>query len=208
MSLFLAVALGVVVGEVARFGRHRRSAYVGLFAAGVLWQPLMVLAGGMVAGGYRMRRRLARKRLAGEAADRDVAVLGDLTALGLTAGLTLVASMALAATEVAPALRHEVEAVVRRSRLSGAAGVMASADGRAQRLYLLAGRAAATGAPVLAAVQAFVDERRHTDRNAALAAARKLPVRLMFPLALLILPGFVILIVGPTVLSTLTRLGI
>lgn len=207
MSLLLAVALGLIAAELAQVLRYR-SRYAGPLVACLLWQPVAAIAGAMVAGGYRLRRKLSRARLAAEAADRDVAVLGDLTALGLTAGLTLIASMALAATEVAPALRAEVEGVVRRSRLSGAAGVMASADGRAQRLYLLAGRAAATGAPVLTAVQAFVDERRHTDRNAAMAAARKLPVRLMFPLALLILPGFVILIVGPTVLSTLTRLGL
>jgi hypothetical protein len=37
--------------------------------------------------------------------------------------------------------------------------------------------------------------------------ARRLPVRLLLPLALLILPGFVLLAVGPAVLQGLARLG-
>jgi hypothetical protein len=35
-----------------------------------------------------------------------------------------------------------------------------------------------------------------------------LPVKLLFPLALLILPGFLLLTVGPALLTGLNRLGV
>ena len=44
----------------------------------------------------------------------------------------------------------------------------------------------------------------HAER---ITVARRLPVRLLLPLALLILPGFVVLAVGPAVLQALARLA-
>jgi tight adherence protein C len=179
-----------------------------VLAALGLWQPAVLIPAAAAYGAARWRRRLAATRAEGAKARRDVAVLGELTALGLSAGLTFPAALERAAAEVAEELRTEVQSVLRRTRATGAAGVMAAAEGRAHRLYALAARASLTGASVLAAVQAFVDERRNEERAATLAAARRLPVRLMFPLALLILPGFVILVVGPAVLGALGRLGL
>ena len=65
-----------------------------------------------------------------------------------------------------------------------------------------------TGAPVAAAVRAYVAEQRDADRARALAAARRLPVQLLFPLTLLVLPGFMVLTIGPALLAALERLGV
>jgi hypothetical protein len=43
----------------------------------------------------------------------------------------------------------------------------------------------------------FAAERRHAEQACNLERARRLPVRLLLPLALLILPGFMVLVVGP-----------
>jgi pilus assembly protein TadC len=59
-----------------------------------------------------------------------------------------------------------------------------------------------------AAVEAFASEQRHAEHNRSLAAARRLPVKLLLPLALLILPGFVILAVGPALARSLARLDV
>jgi pilus assembly protein TadC len=56
------------------------------------------------------------------------------------------------------------------------------------------------------AVAAFLSESRATRRTEALEKVRRLPVSLMVPLGLLILPGFVVLFVGPIVLGSLVDL--
>jgi hypothetical protein len=95
--------------------------------------------------------------------------------------------------------------VLRRSVRGGLGQALAAADGHGRRLYAGAARAVVTGAPLVPAVDAFVREAVAERRAADLESARRLPVRLMLPLALLILPGFVLLTVGPTVLAALER---
>jgi pilus assembly protein TadC len=90
----------------------------------------------------------------------------------------------------------------------GAAAGLAAAQGWGERLYRLMGRAAATGAPLVGAVEAFALEGRHAEHSRRLEAARRLPVRLVVPLALLILPGFVVLVLGPALMESLARLGV
>ncbi len=92
--------------------------------------------------------------------------------------------------------------MLRQARRSGLARALGGCSGRGARFYLLLARAQTTGASIAGAVASFVDERRQEDRARSLEAARKLPVKLTIPLALLILPGFVALTVGPSVLTT------
>jgi pilus assembly protein TadC len=75
-------------------------------------------------------------------------------------------------------------------------------------LYRLAARATLTGASLVDALSALVAETRAARRAAALADARRLSVRLLFPLALLILPGFVVLVAGPVVIDGIARLDL
>jgi hypothetical protein len=122
--------------------------------------------------------------------------------------MTFAASLEAAADEIGPPLAAEVHDVIRRSRHCGIAPALEQSGGAARRLYLLAARATVTGAPVAAAVGAYIAEQRDADRSRALAAARRLPVHLLFPLALLILPGFMVLTIGPALLGALARLGL
>lgn len=164
--------------------------------------------GGIVAVGLwvgRDRMRASRERTS--VLPGDVLLLTELTGLGLSAGLAFPGSVEAAARHVGPVLASQVRATLRRS-VRGAAGSFEGAAGDAESLFRLAGRAATTGAPLLPAVNAYAAELRSEERARSLAAARRLPVRLLFPLTLLILPGFLILTVGPTVLSGLRRLGI
>ena len=76
--------------------------------------------------------------------------------------------------------------------------------------HLEKGRVVKTG-QVLARIgtdllEVSLREAQAEQTTARLEAARRLPVRLMLPLALLILPGFVVLAVGPALLEALDRL--
>jgi tight adherence protein C len=154
-----------------------------------------------------LRERLRAGRERRQVPDGEVLLLTELTALGLSAGMAFPASVEAAAQGVGLMLASDVRATLRNST-RGAAASFEAAAGAAETLFRLAGRAAATGAPLLPAVNGYAAELRSEERTASLAAARRLPVRLLFPLTLLILPGFLILTVGPTVLTGLRRLGI
>jgi tight adherence protein C len=150
------------------------------------------------------RRRLLRR----SAPPDDVALLGDLALLGLLAGMTFPAALAASAAHVAPGLAEEIHRVGRIARMEGSAAAFVRAGAPLDRLLTLAARAAITGAPMTAAVAAFTAEVRNAARARAIERARRLSVRLLFPLALLILPGFVLLVAGPFVLEGLARLEI
>jgi tight adherence protein C len=67
-------------------------------------------------------------------------------------------------------------------------------------------RAQMTGSSTVQAIAGYVDEDRKRRQALAREAAQRLPVKLTVPLALLILPGFVLLTIGPTVIATVERL--
>jgi len=147
------------------------------------------------------KNRSARSRR-GEGLDH----LGQVLFIALSAGLSVAAALELAADEVGPLEAGEVRSVMRAARHQGLELALTGADGTAGRLFGLLGRAQVTGASAVRAVAAFVDEERRDRRARAAEAAQRLPVKLTVPLALLILPGFVLLTFGPTVVATVERL--
>ncbi|MBS1195957.1 MAG: hypothetical protein H6R33_677, partial [Actinobacteria bacterium] len=200
-----AVAALAGVGAAAlarRLPRLGPPLLAGALAAGVVALPMLGIPAVLALGCWRLSRRFHRRRVDAAAAEGDVVLLADLVALGLGAGLSLPLALAEAAREVDPGLAAEVRSLRRAMDRLGVAAALAGAVGRGERLYRLTARAAATGAPLTAAVEAFAAERRHAEHARRLEAARRLPVRLLLPLALLILPGFVVLVVGPALLES------
>jgi tight adherence protein C len=205
MTTSVLVALGTwwVAARAGR-GRPWLSATV---AGAAVALPVSGLAIGAVVVA-RLRWKRARSVGAEESrAEGDVTLLADLVLLGVTAGLSLRASIERAAARVHPVVQRDVEDLIRRIDRDGSAAGLAATTGRLEGLARVAAGAAITGAPVSGALTGFAASRRHDDHMARLEAARRLPVRLLLPLALLILPGFVVLAVGPAVLEGLARLG-
>lgn len=160
--------------------------------------PVAALVGVLGVGAAIAARRVIRHPVP----DDDEALLAELTALGLTAGLTFAAAVDAATAAVAGEASSALRRAGRRELASG--GPPADDPG----LYIVARRSFATGAPLLPAISGYAAALRNEERSRRLNAARRLPVQLLFPLALLILPGFLILTVGPAVLGSLERLGI
>lgn len=132
----------------------------------------------------------------------DDALIAELAALGLTAGLTFPAAVEAAAIAV-PGDASD------RLRRAGRTAAVGDDDPVGDPgLFVVARRALATGAPLLPAMSGYAAALRDEERSRRLAAARRLPVKLLFPLALLILPGFLILTIGPALLGSLERLGL
>ena len=132
--------------------------------------------------------------------------LGQVLFISLSAGLPVAAALEFAAGEVEPAEAAEVRSLLRTARHQGLSIALTRADGTAGRLFAVLARAQLTGASAVRAVASFVDEERKDRRARAAEAAQRLPVKLTVPLALLILPGFVLLTFGPTVAAAIQRL--
>jgi tight adherence protein C len=203
----ILIAAGFGGSWVARRRAWRHPMLASVAAVVLAAQPLTGLACLAVAiAGHRWRvaARATRDR---QAADADVAVFADLVVLAVGAGLSLRAAVGEAAVHVVPDLRIEAEELMTAMDRDGVGPALALAGGRLAGLGRVASAAAASGAPLAGAVGAYASTLRHADHAAAVERARRLPVRMLLPLALLILPGFVVLAVGPAVLQSLARLG-
>jgi hypothetical protein len=171
-----------------------------------LWSPpLGVVAAGVAWAGPRIRRIASRGR-ATAVVDDQVELLAELLALGLSSGWGFTQALAWAGDRLDEPVRGEVAALVRKMHHEGVAA-LDGAGGAAADLYRLVARALTTGAPLVDAVDGFAADRMQARRQRTLTAARRLPVILVFPLALLILPGFVLVTVAPALIAALERIG-
>jgi pilus assembly protein TadC len=203
----IALCAGVGAYRVGRLlGRRGSLLTTGLTIAVVVEPVLGVACAAVVVASTRWHIAAAatrRQRLA----DGDVALFADLVVLGVRAGLSLRSSIEEAGRHVVDELRLEASQLVDAMDAVGVAQALSGAAGRLGELGRVTAAAALSGAPLAAAVGAHASALRHTEHTAAVERARRLPVRMLLPLALLILPGFVVLAVGPAVLQSLARLG-
>jgi tight adherence protein B len=205
------VTAAVALGWAAWMGSARlrvgRPAAVAVLTAVTLRAPLLGVAGvAVVAARLRWRRAVLESASDREEAG-EVALLADLLVVALTAGLSLRAAFEAAGAHLESRLADGVARLIAEMDRVGAAPALASAEGVLADIGRVAAGAAASGAPVAAALAGFASARRHAAHAEHSAAARRLPVRLLLPLALLILPGFVVLAVGPALLQALARLS-
>ena len=136
----------------------------------------------------------------------DLQALAGALVVGAAAGLSLQTSLRGACGVVDSQQRSQVERVLRDSHQMGLGAALASAEGSAAPLFDRLARAQVTGAPLIATVVAFAAEDRAHRRARGIEAARKLPVKLTIPLALLVLPGFLLLTAAPAAVGSIQRL--
>lgn len=155
-------------------------------------------------------RRVLRERAGAARARRqpegDVVELGRLLLLALSAGLPTAAALSLAAGRLGGPLAGEVGDLLRRARVRGLAAALADTGSSLGELSARLARAHLSGASVQQAVEAFLHVRLADERARRLEQARALPVKLIVPVSLLLLPGFVLLVFGPTFLDQIVGL--
>ena len=150
--------------------------------------------------------RAARSRRASEAAASRAEVLAaDAVGIGVAGGLTFDQAVARAADAVDGPIGDELRGGLRRTSIPLPPGASSPV---VARLFEAAASSRTTGGSLATAVGAIASGARE-DRNAMTRERlARVPVRLLFPLALFILPGFVLMTVGPAVVSGLSRLGL
>jgi tight adherence protein C len=183
--LWLAVATGFPVGTIV-FGV--------IFLAIVGWiLPMLVL------------NRRARQRT--EAIDYELPELIDLLVVTLEAGVSFIASMQMAAERLAGPLGVELRLTLQEQRMGlttneALKGMLGRADTPGMRTFVrsvLQGEVLGTSTGQI--MRNLAVEMRKRRRSAAEERAQKAPIKILFPLVLLIFPAMFIVLLGPVFYS-------
>ncbi|HEX2152671.1 MAG TPA: type II secretion system F family protein [Acidimicrobiia bacterium] len=141
----------------------------------------------------RLRRRRVPTTSGIEASARLLVLVG--------AGLPLIAALEAAAPGM-----PGIDTVIRRSRRLGSAAALGSATGPLAPLLRRLADAVVSGSPPEPAIRSYIEAERRRRHVEAVSRARRLPVRLMVPMTLLVLPGFVLMVYGPAFIDLVTAL--
>jgi tight adherence protein C len=180
----------------------------GVAAAAVGPFPVAI-AGGAVVLVHRRRGRAAStaRQRAVEAAVPDTV---ELLVLCIHAGCSPTQAVAALAARAPPALRPlfaDVELGLHRGRsLAAALGALAPTGALGREVAAAIAAADRDGTELAPVLHRLAGEARAARRRLAEADARRLPVRLTFPLVSCTLPGFVLLAIAPAVLGALSTL--
>jgi tight adherence protein C len=201
-----AAALGAGLRRASGLGtpgydRRRGRVVLVSLAAAVVWPPLVVMPGAVIAVTVvRARRRSAARSSA--LVWRELPEVAELLAVAVGAGCNpLMAVRAVARGldgRVPEALADAVARTEAGARLDDALGAAWASLGEPARPLLDALRSTDRyGTPLLPALRRCADEARAGRRRRAEEAARRVPVRLLLPLCGCILPAFVLLTFVP-----------
>lgn len=197
MLVAVAVACLLVVGDPRATAA---AAVVAAFGLGGLLTGVMVAA--TIVMVLAVRRGSARRRADADAEQHELAAL-DLIAIAVAGGASVARALEIARSSVGIELGVELDHVMRHTR----AGIDFQPEHEGMQSMMAAiRRSEAMGTPLAPELSAIATAARVERNAAARERLARLPVKLLFPLALLILPGFMLMTVGPVVLSSLLRL--
>ncbi|MFV1999761.1 MAG: type II secretion system F family protein [Acidimicrobiia bacterium] len=199
------IVLSAALASLAVVAVSKRAGLLLGALSAVFVHPALGLAlAGFVFVIYRGKAILKQRR-SKRALIEDEHLAVDLAALGVTAGLSFDQAAVVAGDRVGGLVATNVRKAVRRAQ-SGLPREIH--DGPVSVMFSSADRSSHSGAPISVAL---ADLARHGREDLAAEEQErleKLPVKLLFPLAFLILPGFVLVAVVPAVVSGLGKLGL
>jgi tight adherence protein C len=200
--------------DAARTRRIGRAAVAAVVPFAVLSVPLAPVVAATAALGMWWLpvvddRRAERRRLA--RIESELPEVVDLLVLAVGAGLTVGLALDAVAQRADGHLAAELDRVVASTRqghrLADALDTLPTRAGEGVRPFVAALVASERyGAPLAAGLERLAAEVRATRRRRADEAARRVSVKLLFPLVLCILPAFALLTVAPLIAGALKSL--
>lgn len=185
--------------------RRAGGVIVGVGLGLAVWPPL-VPALALAAWGLPILRQRSGERHRLASLEADLPDVVDLFNVAVGAGLTVPLAVSAVARWACGPIGPELQKVADQARLgervSDALDTMAVSTGDVVRPLV----AALTdcdryGAPLVPSLDRLAAELRRASRVRAEGAARKVPVKLLFPLVLCVLPAFALLTVAPLIAS-------
>ncbi len=198
----------VVCGAICLVGWGARGIAVaaGLSAAAI--HPLIGLALGASVVAVRRAKQLSAGRRV-EDATHAGSILGiELVAQGLSSGVPFDASVRAAGVHLSPPIAAQLQAEARRLRHAPAAHPTPEPPSPIEEAFHAVGVSEQDGVPAAPRLVAIADRLRLDRETARDEQLQRLPVAMLFPLAFLILPGFLLTAVAPPVIGGISRLGL
>ena len=165
---------------------------------------LIGLAVAAALGGLFPRPRLVRRREREQ--HIDVLVVARLLALSIAAGLPLGRALADVRRRLPEPDALAIDDILGRANRDGLTRSLVETVGPLADLAERLAKAQVTGAPIGPALDAYISTLHDARRFQAVEEARTIGVKLIVPLTLLLLPGFLALVVAPFVLEQLEEL--
>jgi len=166
-------------------------------------------AGGPATRVVRGLRRRRRRRRRDEASARALPVVVDLLAVASGAGCAPYQSVGVAVRWAPTPVAAPLAEALRATDLGAGFGAALRELGRSQPVLRpltdVVSRSVRLGSPIGPALRRLAAETRADLRRRAEARARRVPVRLLFPLVFLVLPAFALLTVVPALLAGFRR---
>ncbi len=151
---------------------------------------------------FWLRRRIAKRR---DEVTNDLPDVLDLMTIAVTAGLGLEQAMQVSCAHFDSAVSNELRLTLREmelglSRHDALENLKLRTDiDDLVTFAVVLSQADALGLPIGRVLQAQADEMRDKRRQRARERAAKVPVKILFPLALCFLPAIMIVVLGPLV---------
>ncbi len=173
-------------------------------AVAVIIHPLLAVV--LLGSGIVLRRvsLIRAARDARTAAGSDSVLAVELVGLGVVSGLPFRNAAGLTALQIGGPVASEINQAL-RSVNAGQPPSIGIPD--IQALFSAADASENSGMPLAGTITAMAADRRRAAAAVSRERLAKLPVKMLFPLAFLILPGFVLLTVVPPLVSGLSNLG-
>jgi tight adherence protein C len=170
----------------------------------VMIHPLLGIA--LLGCGIAVRQvyRIRRTRSVSSSASEDGVLAVELVGLGVVAGLPFRNAADLTVSHLDGSVAREIVQAL-RSINAGQQPSIEMPEIRA--MFSAAAASETTGMPLAGTLTAMATDHRRAAAAVSRERLAKLPVKMLFPLAFLILPGFVLLTVVPPLISGLSRLG-
>jgi tight adherence protein C len=184
-----------------------------VFGGGLLpMSPLLAVVGAFAGWGWPRLVHARSERVRAAALAGDLPEVVDLLTLALGAGLNVALAVdAVGRRGVGPLAAHmaaAAEATRRGRRLADALDDLTAPCGEQVRpLISLLASGERYGVPLGESLDRLAVDVRAARRRQAEEAARRLPVKMLFPLVVCILPAFALLTLGPLLLTSFRDLG-
>ena len=161
-----------------------------------------VVAAGVLSGVLRLPRFERRRKNQ----PIDVMVVARLLALSIASGRPLGRALEDVRNRLPESHVAVIDDILNRAKRHGLTRSLIETVGPLADLAERLAKAQVTGAPVGPALDAFISMLHDARRLQAVEEARTIGVKLIIPLTLLLLPGFLALVVAPFVLEQLEGL--
>lgn len=181
-----------------------------MLVVGVAVHPLLAVVVGAMAFVWPWLRQRSTRRRARAVRRQEYPEVVDLLRVAVSGGANLPLAFRAVAERAPPSWRlpmlRSASGLARGQPVDAALAPMRAECPEADSLCSALGAAAESGTPLLPTLSRLADEARAAHRRAGEAAARRLPVVLLFPLIGCALPAFVLLTVVPLLAGGLRSL--